>query len=252
MITYSAHGRGAGLAEAGTGSQQRWLQPEVVVTLDSSLSQVGLFSESSVLEAFQTWNRSGANLPQVVFERAQGLTPSLTPDGINAVMVAPIDFEGHEMDLAITVGFSNPKTGEITEADIVINSRHTFTMMDRRAVLGYAESCNGTLDPTICGQTYDLQNVLTHEVGHFWGLGENYKDSRATMFSCTSACEIHKRELSDGDRAVVTSLYLEPGGGCGGAHIAPRPVASWPALLLAIFSSLLLLRRRRRAETGRG
>jgi hypothetical protein len=259
--------------ETSLGHQQHWQTSGLVVTLDESLDRLGPHHEAAIRRAFAAWDAAGAPLPEVRFQRGKGRRPSLTPDGVNSVILAPIDFEGHEMDLAITVGFSNPKTGEITEADIVINTRHRFSDVQpppsaalasapqessARAATKAAsaevrpQSCVGHFDGSTCGQSYDLQNVLTHEVGHFWGLGEDYEDPRATMFSCTSACEVHKRELTAGDQKLVSDLYagIDPNAGCG-SHLASPATLPWFAAPLIAGATALFVWRRRRAASAK-
>jgi hypothetical protein len=251
-----------------TGAHQRWFEEGVLVTLDESLDGLGPEAQSALAAAFGAWQDTGAPLPEVSFTRGRGARPSLTPDGVNSVMVAPIDFEGHETDLAITIGFSHPKTGEITEADIVINSRHVFSVMAERARLAASDaseaaagepepnlrplSCLGTSDGAACGQTYDLQNVLTHEVGHFWGLPEDFEDRSSTMYSCTSACEVHKRRLTPHDAEALVRLYgASTARGCAGAQFARGANASGQATALAVTLGLggLWWGKRRRRRT---
>ena len=247
----------------GATAAQRWHERELTVLLDSSLFGLPVPPEALVHAAFAAWADTGAPLPIVHFEYGSVREASLKPDGKNSILVAPLDFKGHETDLAITIGFSNASTGEISEADIVINQKHLFEVVaDHQAKASAAgsaqsvlpseqDSCNGTLDPAACAGSYDLQNVLTHEVGHFLGLGENYDDTRATMFSCTSACETHKRDLNEADIEEILSLYDEgasvQAAGCAGVQIGGQPehlrlshYGIWSALVL-----LGLVRRRR-------
>ncbi len=244
-------------AVAGTKGQQRWRRAEVRVILDESLSKLPGGTQLLVEDAFSTWQDTGAFLPRIVFENGTGATASLKPDGQSTVLVAPITFKGHETDLAITIGFSNPSTGEISEADIVINEKHIFASIAMSDVLAAGsnigtysspaqqESCTGSILAGACDEQYDLENVLAHEVGHFFGLGEDYVDTRATMFSCTSACEIHKRDLNESDVDAINTLYesalLEEEIGCTGVQIGGHPKslatqrwAGWTLLLLAI------------------
>lgn len=241
---------------------QRWHQTEVSVVLDASLAQVSPQAIALIEASFQAWNDTGAALPAVRFEQGTGALPSIKPDGKNTVLVAPITYEGHENDLAITIAFSHPATGKISEADIVINQKHLFKTITHveaeqssstsRSALQPAdqESCTGSLASDACGESYDLSSVITHEVGHFWGLGENYEDTRATMFSCTSACEVHKRDLKAVDVDEITVLYdsssLEEPAGCTTAHPTrgPVPVREGAWLLCVALAATTVVRRR--------
>lgn len=237
--------------------RQSWRKSEIVVVLDASLDLLPVPADVLIEAAFRTWQDTGASLPNIVFERGHGAKASLRPDGKNTIMVAPIEFEGHQTDLAITIGFSNPLNGAISEADIVINQKHLFKIITDLEVQGNTtqplttpspmeqESCTGSLVPQACEDSYDLENVLTHEIGHFFGLGENYDDTRSTMFSCTSACEIHKRDLSSPDVNEIIALYDvpldEPQAGCTGAQIGGHPrhnrgyhLGMWSLLGLAL------------------
>ncbi|HXS16971.1 MAG TPA: matrixin family metalloprotease [Polyangiaceae bacterium] len=241
---------------------QRWHQGEVRVVLDSSLQQLPVAALKLIEDSFQTWNDTGATLPVVTFESGVGAKPSLEPDGKNTVLVAPITYAGHETDLAITIAFSHPKTGKISEADIIINQKYVFKTVSSveaerscrafvlDAVPSDQESCTGSLASDACSESYDLLSVVTHEVGHFWGLGENYEDTRATMFSCTSACEVHKRDLNTVDVDEITARYdaasFEEPAGCTTAQIArgaaPTRYGTW--LLCALLATTALARRR--------
>lgn len=262
VATRSNRSEGAGVegeytpTQESPREQQRWHQREVKVVLDQSLDQLSGSTATLVEAAFQAWNDTGAELPIVTFEHAANTPVSLKPDGQNTILVAPITFSGHETDLAITVGFSNASSGEISEADIIINSKHLFKPVSQHEAEASSmnsiastnpqdqESCTGALSSMACGDHYDLQNVLTHEVGHFFGLGENYDDPRTTMFSCTSACEIHKRDLSPLDAEQIDLLYAEPhaerGVGCWGVQIGGHPkhlrLSGWMLGLMLVAS----------------
>jgi len=231
------------------GALQRWRKPEVSVVIDASVHDVTPGAEQAVIQAFGAWLSANPNLPELSIEYGRGLKPKLDPDGINAVIYAPIEFSGHRDDLAITIGFSDEETGEITEADIIINSRHAYGTLETDAPGAPTTSCDGSSQASSCEHRYDLQNVMTHEVGHFYGLGENRHNRISTMYSCTSACETHKRDLSDDDQRGISLLYEQGSAqrqmGCSMASRAPgAPLGSWAGGFLTI-ALVSLLRRRR-------
>src|SRR5205814_2270996 len=122
-----------------------------------------------------------------------------------------------EKDLGITLQYSNPDTGEIVESDVVINSNYPFVVVatedDAQGDDGNGTSdgktgkSKGSLKVKDCSAKYDVTSVVTHELGHFWGLGEDLIDGNATMFYSTSLCSVTKRELKADDVAAITSLY---------------------------------------------
>ena len=228
-------------------------------------------------------------------------------DGENSVLVAPIELPEHQNDLAVTVSYVDEVTGEIVEADIIINSRHLMRLLDsdaeeaaqsrrgqhddeeqdrgpdhlqdgnlgdldgqheadRRAQpdgdevgnprvdqLPELESCRANgYDFAACDHAYDLQSVVAHEVGHFYGLGEDREKTQATMFFCTSPCETHKRSLSDSDTGALDDVYGEdpeerPEIVCSvrsAGAATPRSPLPW---LAATFLGLAAILRRREA-----
>lgn len=233
------------------GKIQRWGAGGLTLKIDASVESLGPGALAAVQSGFGAWIASDATLPSLTFDTTSGLTPKLAPDGVNAVMVAPIEIPGHKHDLALTVTFVDEGTGRIIESDVIINSK-----MDH-AVLAGVEGCD---------HKYDLQSVVAHEAGHFFGLGEDEEDQSTTMFYKTAKCDLGKRDLEPPDRTVMAGLYLQPappgggaegeadgdtGGGCGGATIAgrgsPGPVGVFGGASVVI-AALMGLRRRRRAR----
>jgi hypothetical protein len=205
----------AALKPALSGDHQRWWQDRVTLTLDASLSRISPGARDAVARAFGSWFECGAAVPELVFDSATHVPISLDPDGVNGVVLAPIEIAGHQNDLAITVAYSDEYTGEIIEADVVFNSRYAFGVLDAAAGAepdGVASSavshCGGTLRED-CAGLFDLESVAAHEAGHFFGLGEDHADGAATMFECTGRCELHKRDLAGGDVSSIIELYAD-------------------------------------------
>lgn len=201
---------------------QRWHEPRLVLTVDESVEALGPEARGAIERALGSWQSLGAGLPEIRLASGSRAAAELVPDGRNSILVAPIDIPGHETDLAVTIGFSHPESGVLSEADIVVNARHVFA--DLASAAGpELESCLGISASLDCSGRYDLENVLAHEFGHFFGLGENPSDPRATMYSCTSACETHKRDLARADVEALVLLYTSApiaGLGCGAAQFS--------------------------------
>ncbi|MGB0678993.1 MAG: matrixin family metalloprotease [Polyangiales bacterium] len=233
--------------------------------------------------AFQTWAALDCGTGSPLLQVRQLVQPSNCQEaafcrhGANVNTVAFIDdWEARDYDpfaFAITTVFTNAKTGEIVDADMQINER-----------LGPYADCPSVdvpndPDPQGCplvpGQPtpVDLRNIVTHEVGHFLGLGHTPDDVRATMYEETLAGEVRKRSLRPDDIEGYCAAYTQdtlplvcnfaPEGGlelsctadspCPGAIAFPQsgcdcrlavtaPAGPWLAALLL---TLLLLTLRR-------
>ena len=89
--------------------------------------------------------------------------------------------------------FGGPPSGrEIIEAHIELNDDFVWGVVSHPT------------DPVM-----DLQNILTHELGHCAGMGDLYQTDaiEETMFGYSDEGETYKRDLYKGDIAGVTNLY---------------------------------------------
>lgn len=283
------------------GNEVRWRKKATTVYIDASVDQLGPGARDAIRNAFGTWLQTEAKLPALTFASTSGVRLEAKPDGKNSVIFAPITVKGHERDLAITLTYSDEKTGDIIESDIVINANYPYELLedsesgpprvdgrhddededapedddgdhDHGAVELDADgearphvntavrserrsSCVAQQVQATCGRdVYDLENVMTHEVGHFFGLGEDVNDTAATMYVCTNRCETHKRKLTSADASVLTALYAggfpddvvsEARAGCVGARFAPAGSPSFAVVAAAVGALLFAARRRR-------
>ena len=145
--------------------------------------------------------------------------------------------------LAITTTTFNVRTGKLYDADLEMNaSVHIFTTVD-------SPPCSA-LGQSGCVST-DVQNTVTHELGHALGL-DHSPDSRSTMFAGAELGETSKRVLDDGSVEFVCTAY--PAGGptldCDGSPLdlsenTSSSCTAAPGGPLALLSLLLLGLRRR-------
>ena len=147
--------------------------------------------------------------------------------------------------LAVTTTTYNPATGRMYDADLEMNAAvHLFTTVD-------SPPCSGPDLPT-CVST-DVQNTVTHELGHALGL-DHSPDPRSTMYAGAERGETSKRILDDGSVEFVCTAY--PAGmatrDCDGLPLdvsdPPSSCSSAPGTpALGGLLALLGLVRRRRA-----
>jgi hypothetical protein len=111
----------------------------------------------------------------------------------------PVDRWVHTLGaLAITTVTFDATSGRLLDADIEINDvAFDFTTCDPEA--------------PGCTVAFDLENTLTHELGHVLGLDHPPSDApgafEATMFASASRGDIEKRTLADDDIDGLCVLY---------------------------------------------
>ena len=102
-------------------------------------------------------------------------------------------------NIAITTTTFSTRTGRIFDADIELNASKVLTAVDFPpcpATGPYSQSC----------VAFDIQNTVTHEVGHFMGLA-HVPNTEATMYFSASAGELKKRTLDTGTAQFVCDAY---------------------------------------------
>lgn len=116
-------------------------------------------------------------------------------DGVNAIIFQTDHWEFDPAALAITRNFyvsgSGARAGLILDTDILVNGfNHDYSTTGGASV-------------------HDMQNIMTHEVGHFIGLGheDNPKDADATMFESAAIGETKKRTLGVTDAQILFEAY---------------------------------------------
>jgi len=153
--------------------------------------------------SFRTWNRVtcggeplGLQLGQTE-QLGQCEVPEYNKSSANANTIIFVqDWEERELPpdaFGLTLVWHNPESGEIYDADMQINE-----------TLGTLAVCRGS-----CARgEVDLQNVITHEAGHFLGLGHSTVSS-ATMASRATVGEVKKRDLDPDDIAGLCAIYRD-------------------------------------------
>jgi Matrixin len=178
------------------GLSERWGAATVTVVLDGSLDDMDPAAKDAVTAAFGTWMSSSANVNAVVVNRSTDRVGA-AEDGVSRISFGAIDIPGHEKDVAATISYADDATGEIVEADTIFNNAYAFQVMPEQ--VSDSRDC--------IGDKYDVQDVATHELGHFYGLGEDMSDETTTMFITSKPCQTHKRTLTESDVTSMSGLY---------------------------------------------
>jgi MYXO-CTERM domain-containing protein len=242
-VTTVVSGR-AGLRKTSSGNDERWQQQGLTITIDPTLAQAAPAAKDAIVGAFGAWASSGASLPQISFDSTT--TPGqAVRDGVNRLLLGPITVAGHEDALALTLSYVDEATGEVVEADTIFNSAYDWATLDPSA------SDEGDDGQDGCHHRYDLQNVATHEAGHFFGLGEDYDDETTTMYVSSQLCQTSKRELKKSDVTVVSGLYAQApakvaqGHACNASIAGGRGSGGAGVAAIALFAVAATRRRRR-------
>lgn len=100
--------------------------------------------------------------------------------------------------LAVTYTRYIQETGQVVDVDTIMNNKFVWSWTDQTQNLYCALS-----------NTYDAQDILTHELGHWMGLNDEYTTPFVdnTMYGYGSKAEVKKDTLTTGDIQTVSSIY---------------------------------------------
>ena len=150
---------------------------------------------AAIDQSFKTWR----DIQDITIEFIpMGCTTKIEDqnDGINTVLFVTQNWQFDPAIIALTRNFyvagDSPQPGLILTTDIMLNGQnHTFS---------------ATGDPN----SFDVQDIVTHEAGHFQGLGHDTVppiDPNATMYATATPGETKKRTLQPDDLAGIHAAY---------------------------------------------
>lgn len=203
-----------------TGIPLAWGTPEIEYALnrDTFLGPDEGAFRAALARSFDHWATVSCNGQPIGFDFAE--LPQRTDLTVGPVMGEPnlnviseldaddwaaLGFDEHTF--AKTQLWFDQRNGEILGADIAFN----------RSIGDFAVCPDGGCAPG----TIDLENVATHEFGHFLGLSHS-GDPSSTMWCDAVKDDLQKRSLGDDDVAGLCAIYgsrsvfIDPGPKAGG------------------------------------
>lgn len=157
-----------------SGNRIRWMSPEVAFArIPSDTPSNDQLLSGALAGATNAWHEHGA------------LNVRSTHEEGHVVRWSGSEWP-HDPDyLAVTLVRYEVSSGAIQSAEVVIN------------------------EPMVNWKEFDLQNTLTHEIGHALGLGHS-DEVEAIMYATTEAGAPSRYVLSEDDFAALSELYGEP------------------------------------------
>jgi uncharacterized protein (TIGR03382 family) len=237
-------GLGNGVFDAVSRSAQTW-ESQLQACGNLDLAETGQHSASR----FVGYTQSGQNENLVLF-RLQ-LCSAVVPPGDTCVAAGNCGnahdcWDHGSTVVALTTSSYIVSTGELLDADVEMNAASaTPTIVD-------SPPCSPGAISTSCVAN-DVQNAVTHEIGHFLGLAHS-PDPSSTMYTSEPLGETSKRVLDTGSKQFVCDVYpagqvskdCAPSSSSSGCSSAGDPGALGPGILLL----LLALAGRRSAASG--
>lgn len=100
--------------------------------------------------------------------------------------------------LGVTYIWYYPATGQVAELDTILNQKYVWTWSGGNANCSYLNS-------------YDAQAILTHEIGHWFGLDDHYAFDyyNNTMYGYGEKADAKAVTLTNGDIAGLSSIYKQ-------------------------------------------
>jgi hypothetical protein len=159
---------------------------------------------SGIQASFQTWEDDSESYMDFNYSGSfEGIPSNFigggTMNGVNEVGWTSLSAD-YSNAIGVTLIWYYTLTQEIVEVDTAMNSDLPWS---QTAVIGDPDEVKGNTG------AYDVQNIMTHESGHWLLLEDMYNNpaKQQTMYGYGTTDELKKRSLESGDEAGIREIY---------------------------------------------
>lgn len=184
----------------GHGAYLHWDPSFLPIPFSISIKTFSEFPSfpDAINASFQTWRTPDDTFVEFIPMGCTTTTGNYN-DGINSIVLISENWPFEGTTIAVTRNFyvaeESARAGTILDSDILLNGvNHSFSTTGESG-------------------KHDIQNILTHEIGHLLGFGHETSpiDADATMYAVASTGETNKRVLHSSELAALGTAY----GGAG-------------------------------------
>lgn len=237
------------LAKDSTGTPVRWRSNKVHFSVSTHT-----FKTVDHKDALKAARAAAATMAQVM-PGVKVQVDAGNSDGVG------YDFNGKHNQNDIVMLESWDLRPNAIASTILTLDRNSHAVIDADIALNASSKLFAVLadDSNPGGIVHDIQNTLTHEMGHALGLAHSPDVEEAVMYPTAPPGEVTKRQLSNDDIEALVKLYEVTDASTGGAAQDEEPAQGCsatgnasPASLAALLMMLGALRAKvRRAATVR-
>lgn len=165
---------------------------------------------AGIQASFQTWENDPCSYMDFTYAGAppEGIgISSLDDERDEYNVVGWADLRGTKWDgaIAVCITWYYVNTKQIIEVDTAMNSDPYFTWWQEPTGETWTEGDKSG------GYDVDVQNIMTHEAGHWLMLRDLYDEDEATMaqtmYGRSAEFDLEKRSLECGDEAGIQKIY---------------------------------------------
>ena len=190
-------------------TRYHWADTSIPVHYLVNLGGMSETFVAGIQAAFQTWEADEGSYMDFTYggTTSTGISSLANQrDGYNVVGWANISGL-YPNAIAVTIFWYNVATKHVVEVDVAMNSDPYFVWWQN-----YAGDEVWDFTDTPGAYDVDVQNIMTHEAGHWLVLGDLYADynSEKTMYGYSGELELKKWSLTSGDLAGIQKIYPVP------------------------------------------